>query len=90
LPHIKCAPWCEDGDGHASADHPDDQYCSAGFAEIELARHPEEIIKGSGQFYPRAVTLSLQRDPFADAFVSCSDAGHVEVTPAEARRSVST
>jgi hypothetical protein len=24
-PPIKCTPWCEDGDGHTSADRPDDQ-----------------------------------------------------------------
>ena len=86
LPPIDCAPWCEDGNGHTDAEHPDDQSCVAGYVEFPFARGPQEVVKGSGMFYPRSMTLSLQRDTFADPFVTLWQSGLVELTATEARQ----
>ena len=34
LPPVRCAPWCEAGDGHPREFHPDDQMCRS--AEVSL------------------------------------------------------
>lgn len=40
LPAIPCTAWCEDGDGHPHAVHPEDQWCSTDPGEIELSAEP--------------------------------------------------
>ncbi len=87
IPPIECATWCVDGAGHTGAGHPDDQYCIAGYLELELAREaPEQIIPG-GDFHRQEMVLSLQRDPFAEPYISWSAGGGlVKLTPAEARQ----
>lgn len=40
LPPVACAPWCEAGDGHTDALHPDDQWCHSTTQRIGLSRYP--------------------------------------------------
>lgn len=49
-----------------------DQWCTAGYAEIELARDPEKL---GDTYYPRAAAISLQADPFSESFVSLTGLG---------------
>jgi hypothetical protein len=86
LPPIACAPWCEAGDGHVNRSHPEDQYCLAGFLEIELHREAPEQITDGGPFFLRAMTVSLEQDPFSEPHLVLSGAGHIKATVSEAER----
>jgi hypothetical protein len=88
LPPIECAPWCEDGTGHTNRDHPDDQYCSAGYQVMELTREVPEQITPGGAFYRRELSVQLYRDPFSVPYVSSwlAGAGGMKLTLAEARQ----
>jgi hypothetical protein len=44
LPAVQCAPWCADGNGHANATHPLDQYCFSKERTVALIR--EDLIEG--------------------------------------------
>lgn len=79
LPPIECAPWCEDGNGHTDAHHPDDQYCIANGQDIELMREAPEQITPGGTYYRRTLSTSMQRDPFAEPFVTVGVDGLFDV-----------
>lgn len=69
LPPIECAPWCEDGAGHGDRTSPEDQYCSALYLELELARDPVQVAE-DGPYFRRTANLNLERDPFGEPYVS--------------------
>jgi hypothetical protein len=68
MPAVVCAPWCEEGDGHVTARHPDDQHCHAGNVEIELHREePQQIVAGDA-YYRRDLNLTLWQAPFSEPY----------------------
>ena len=40
LPPVQCTSWCDKGDGHTDADHPDDQFCVGEARRVGLTRYP--------------------------------------------------
>ena len=40
LPAVECTPWCQYGDGHVDAIHPDDQHCWSSHNVVSLPSGP--------------------------------------------------
>lgn len=70
LPRVECAPWCEDGDGHPAARHPEDQYCTTAAVRVGLSRYP--LVRLVGEGWARDdLRVYLMRERFAaEAHVS--------------------
>ena len=78
-PPIDCAAWCADGQGHSDA-HPEDQYCSAAYMEIELTRErPQEVLPGSRLYFRQAIVIGLEQDPFSEPVTTLSLDGATSV-----------
>ena len=53
---VECTPWCTDGDGHADAETPDEQFCRSAAHTVELAQASD----GAG--WRNRVHVHLYRD----------------------------
>ena len=88
LEPVICAPWCEKGDGHIDAGHPDDQYCYSGYAEVHLSQ-PQPQADDEG---PDWLDVLLRRRPGSDQtllIIHTQDPDvDTELTLAEAERLV--
>jgi hypothetical protein len=51
LPPVMCAPWCEDGDGHANAVFREDQTCWGPATYVDLSLEPTQ--DEAGAYLPR-------------------------------------
>jgi hypothetical protein len=58
---IRCASWCEDGDGHTHAGLPGDQACWSPAAYLNLSLE-EKLIESGGQ-YPQRVGVLARQSP---------------------------
>lgn len=84
---IRCASWCEDGDGHADARFAEDQWCTSADIEITTRLHEEwEMVDGAVE--PARMKVYTRRDPEAPAYaVVCTpEDAEIRLTPDEARQ----
>ena len=80
LPLVKCASWCEDGDGHPAVTHPDDQFCSSEPREVTLSRYPL-IEVAEGRLRRDYLEAHLYQDNGAvSAHVQLAQSGAVLIT----------
>jgi len=84
---IVCAPWCRDGDGHAS-EHQDDQRCSSAPQKVLRTLAPQWGDTDGG-WHPSEAEVFVERGPsfpLAVVLYECGDQDYeVRLTPAEAR-----
>lgn len=63
LPPVECAPWCEDGNGHADAVAVEDQFCASAAEEVELLRQPSEYPRELARLHTYLARERFEAEP---------------------------
>lgn len=87
LPLVACKTWCEDGDGHPGALHPEDQWCGSEPVRVTLTRAPL-VELDAGEYALDDLRAYLMQDQYEvepRIHLGRGESYGVYLTPGEAR-----